>query len=135
MRLSRTPVLVAFLALAAAAGCSSASSDSSSSSGGGGGGGGSGTTPPAITQAGPAAGNPDGKDTVPAEAQAEDVSKPTTVVGTGTAASCTGDAFVAAVTTGGVITFDCGADPVTITLTQTATRSRSAAAGRSASST
>jgi hypothetical protein len=27
----------------------------------------------------------------------EDVSKPTTIVGTGTPASCTGDAFVAAV--------------------------------------
>jgi hypothetical protein len=57
---------------------------------------------------------------VPAAGQAEDVSKPTTVVGTGTAASCTGDAFVAAVAKGGVITFDCGKDPVTITLTQTA---------------
>ena len=71
-------------------------------------------------QDGPAAGNPDGKADVPAEGQAEDVSKPTTVVGTGTPASCTGDAFVAAVAKGGVITFDCGADPVTIVLTQTA---------------
>ena len=48
------------------------------------------------------------------------MSSPTTVVGTGTPASCTGDAFVAAVAKGGVITFDCGPDPVTIVLTSTA---------------
>ena len=48
------------------------------------------------------------------------MSSPTTVVGTGTPASCTGDAFVAAVAKGGVITFDCGPDPVTIVLTATA---------------
>lgn len=77
-------------------------------------------TPPTSTDGAPAAGNPDGKCAIPAEAQAEDVSKPTTVVGTGTPASCTGDAFVAAVAKGGVITFDCGPDPVTITLTKTA---------------
>jgi hypothetical protein len=48
------------------------------------------------------------------------VSSPTTVIGTGTPASCTGDAFVAAVAKGGIITFNCGPDPVTILLTQTA---------------
>ncbi len=48
------------------------------------------------------------------------MSTPTTVVGTGTPASCTSDAFVAAVKKGGVITFDCGPDPVTIKLTATA---------------
>jgi hypothetical protein len=37
-----------------------------------------------------------------------DTTTPTTVVGTGTAASCTEAAFAAAVTTGGIITFDCG---------------------------
>jgi len=79
-------------------------------------GGGSATNP----QDGPAAGNPDGKCAVPAEAQAEDSSTPRTVVGSGTSASCTGDAFVAAVAKGGVITFNCGPDPVTITLTTTA---------------
>jgi hypothetical protein len=42
------------------------------------------------------------------------------VVGTGTPASCTGEAFVAAVALGGVITFDCGPDPVTIVLSETA---------------
>ena len=65
---------------------------------------------------GPPAGNPQGGCAIPAEAGLEDSSKPTTVVGTGTAASCTGDAFINAVAAGGVITFNCGPDPVTITL-------------------
>ncbi len=78
------------------------------------------TKPPTNPDDGPQAGNPDGACAVPAEAQAEDSSKPTTVVGTGTKESCTGAAFVAAVAKGGVITFDCGPDPVTITLTETA---------------
>jgi hypothetical protein len=78
------------------------------------------TTPPDKVQAGPPAGNPDGHSEVPAEGKAEDVSNPTKVIGTGTKESCTADAFVAAVKAGGVITFDCGADPVTITLTETA---------------
>lgn len=56
----------------------------------------------------------------PAEAAAEDVSQPTTIVGTGSAVSCTSDAVVKAVAKGGVITFNCGADPVTITMTQSA---------------
>lgn len=42
------------------------------------------------------------------------------VVGSGTAASCTSDAVVAAVAAGGLITFDCGPSPVTITMTRTA---------------
>jgi hypothetical protein len=41
-------------------------------------------------------------------------------VGNGTPASCTSDAVVAAVANGGVVTFDCGAEPVTITLSATA---------------
>ncbi len=57
---------------------------------------------------------------IPAEAQPEDTSNPDHVVGTGTPQSCTGQAFVDAVAQGGVITFDCGPDPVTITLTETA---------------
>jgi hypothetical protein len=61
-----------------------------------------------------------GKCAVPAEAQAESTASPTTVVGNGTAASCTSAAFVAAVAAGGVITFNCGASPVVITLDQTA---------------
>lgn len=75
---------------------------------------------PTNPQDGPPAGWADGKAPIPAEARAEDVSSPTTVIGTGTPASCTGDAFVAAVAKGGVITFDCGPNPVTIVLTSTA---------------
>jgi hypothetical protein len=48
-----------------------------------------------------------------------DTSKPTTVVGTGTAASCTFAALDAAVKAGGIITFDCGAAPATIAVTST----------------
>ena len=71
---------------------------------------------------GPPAGNQNAEATcdVPAEARPEDVSNPTTVVGSGTPDSCTSDAFVEAVEKGGVITFDCGPDPVTITLNRTA---------------
>ena len=79
-------------------------------------------TAPASTTPGdglPAAGYAGGC-AVPAEAQAEDVSSPRTVVGNGTPGSCTSDAFVAAVAKGGVITFNCGSAPVTITLSQTA---------------
>src|SRR6185436_120510 len=71
-------------------------------------------------QDGPPAGNPDGHADVPPEGRAEDVSKPTTIVGSGTPASCTGEAFVAAVAKGGVITVDCGANPATISLGSTA---------------
>ena len=65
---------------------------------------------------GPPAGNPDGDCDVPAEAGLADVSSPRTVVGTGTPESCTADAFIAAVAAGGVVTFDCGPEPVIITL-------------------
>lgn len=75
---------------------------------------------PTNPQTGPAAGNPAGRAQVPAAGQAEDVSTPTTVVGTGTPASCTADAFIDAVKKGGVITFSCGPDPVTIFLTSPA---------------
>jgi hypothetical protein len=70
---------------------------------------------------GPAAGNPEGKCAIPAEAGLADTSVGTKhVVGTGAPESCTGDAFIAAVALGGVITFNCGPDPVTITLTKPA---------------
>jgi hypothetical protein len=42
--------------------------------------------------------------------------RPDQVVGGGSAASCTADAFIAAVARGGRIVFDCGPDPVVITL-------------------
>jgi hypothetical protein len=68
----------------------------------------------------PVAGNPEAPCPVAAEGHLEDVSDPTTVVGDGTPESCTGSAFVDAVAGGGVITFDCGPDPITITLEETA---------------
>jgi hypothetical protein len=70
--------------------------------------------------AGPAAGYPDGHASVPSEAQAEDVAHPTRVIGTGTPESCTADEFVSAVAAGGIIIFDCGPDPITITLSKPA---------------
>lgn len=72
------------------------------------------------SQQGPPAGNPDGACAVPAEAQAEDVATPTRVIGDGTPASCTSRAVVDAVAAGGIITFDCGPDPITIELDETA---------------
>lgn len=69
---------------------------------------------------GPPSGNGDGTCSVPPQAGLEDVSSPDTVIGDGTPQNCTGDAVVEAVARGGVITFDCGPDPVVITLTQTA---------------
>lgn len=57
---------------------------------------------------------------VPAAARAVDTSQPDRVIGTGTPASCTGQAVVDAVALGGKIRFNCGPNPVTITLTSTA---------------
>jgi hypothetical protein len=65
---------------------------------------------------GVATGNPAGTYPVPAEAGAEDVSVPDHVVGTGTPASCTAEAFLQAVALGGKITFNGGGAPFTITL-------------------
>ncbi len=50
---------------------------------------------------------------------AVDTTTPTTVVGTGTAASCTEALLSAAIATGGVITFKCGSAPATIRVTAT----------------
>jgi hypothetical protein len=73
-------------------------------------GGGLGVTPPAV--------DPCGVATV---SLLEDASTATTVVGDGTPASCTGQAFVDAVERApGVITFACGAAPVTLTVPSTA---------------
>jgi hypothetical protein len=98
---------------------------STSGQGGGGTGGDAGNAGTAGTGAtdpggGPPAGNPDGACDVPADAALEDTSTSDHVVGDGTAGSCTGQAFVDAVALGGVITFDCGPEPVTITLDRTA---------------
>jgi hypothetical protein len=65
---------------------------------------------------GPPAGNPDGQCSIPAEAGPGDVANPDHVIGTGAPESCTADDFIEAVAQGGVIVFDCGPDPVTITL-------------------
>jgi hypothetical protein len=61
-----------------------------------------------------------GQVSVPAQGLAVDTSQPDRVVGTGTRASCTGQAVVNAVALGGKIRFNCGPDPVTITLGSTA---------------
>jgi hypothetical protein len=66
------------------------------------------------------AGNPNGRASIPAEARAVDTSHPTRVVGRGTRAGCSSSAVVAAVAAGGIVTFDCGPDPITITMTATA---------------
>lgn len=96
----------------------SGSSSGSGSSGGSGSGGGS--------SGGDDGGNATGYDgaappppvaTCTPAAQPVDTSKPTTVVGNGSAASCTEQALDAAVAAGGIVTFDCGAAPVTITVT------------------
>jgi hypothetical protein len=78
------------------------------------------SAPPAQPVPGIAAGNPDGKVAVPPDGQPVDTSRPTRVVGTGTPDSCTSAAVVAAVAAGGIVTFNCGPDPVTITMTATA---------------
>jgi S-layer homology domain len=73
-----------------------------------------------VTPPPPSAGNPDGGASIPSEGQPVDTSSPDHVVGTGTPASCTGAAVAAAVAKGGIITFDCGPNPVTIPMTATA---------------
>ena len=57
---------------------------------------------------------------VPAAGQPVNTSQPDHVIGSGTPASCTGQAVVDAVALGGKIRFNCGPNPVTITLPSTA---------------
>ncbi len=61
-----------------------------------------------------------GASPLPADAQPVDTSHPDIVVGTGTAASCTSQGVIDAVARGGIITFSCGPDPVTIMMNDTA---------------
>ena len=68
---------------------------------------------------GPDAPGTSGTCDIPAEGQPINTSTPTTVVGTGTPASCTYTQLSSAIATGGIITFNCGADPVTIAVTAT----------------
>jgi hypothetical protein len=84
-----------------------------------------GRVPPAgnaatVAPIGASAGNPVGGAGIPAGGQPVDSSHPTRVIGTGTPASCTSAAVVAAVAAGGIITFSCGPAPVTIAMTATA---------------
>ena len=72
------------------------------------------------TTDGPPAGNPDGNYPIPLDAGIEDVSQPTHVIGTGTPESVTEEAFITAVAQGGVITFNGGSKPFTLTLTKPA---------------
>jgi hypothetical protein len=65
-------------------------------------------------------GNPNGNIAVPASGQAVNTSSPNQVVGNGTPANCTSAAVVQAVAAGGIITFNCGANPITIQMTATA---------------
>ncbi|WP_437813652.1 hypothetical protein [Sorangium sp. So ce1078] len=104
----------------ATSGGAGATSGGAGATSGGAGSGGAGAGSPAHEGGGPAAGNPDGSCDVPAEARAADTSSPTTVIGDGTPESCTSEAVVGAVAAGGIITFDCGPDPITITLEETA---------------
>ena len=64
-------------------------------------------------------GNPVGVP-LPAHARPVDTSRPDRTIGDGTPAGCTSPEVVAAVAAGGVITFDCGPDPITIVMTATA---------------
>lgn len=68
----------------------------------------------------PQAGNPFGECSIPSDAREENTSTPDQVIGNGTPASCTSDAVVNAVAAGGIITFDCGPDPITIEMNATA---------------
>jgi hypothetical protein len=61
-----------------------------------------------------------GVSSVPSTADAVDTSTPTHVIGNGTPTSCTSADVVQDVALGGIITFNCGPLPLTITLTQTA---------------
>ncbi len=65
-------------------------------------------------------GNPAGHAHVPPAGGAVGTDHPDHVIGTGTPASCSSAAVVRAAAGGGVITFNCGPGPVTITMTATA---------------
>jgi hypothetical protein len=100
----------------------SASNSGSAGSSSGAGAGGSGSSSNgfvSFADALPAAGSGDA-DVIPSGAGLEDTSHPDYVVGSGSPASCTSAAVVAAVAAGGIITFDCGAAPVTIQMSSTA---------------
>jgi hypothetical protein len=65
-------------------------------------------------------GNPKGHFYVPPAGRAADTRYPNHVIGNGTPGSCTSAAVVRDVAAGGIITFNCGPNPVTIVMTTTA---------------
>ncbi len=112
-----------FLISSLAAACSGTSGNVNGASAGGSGVGGESFGAggsPAHAGGGPASGNPSGTCAVPAEAQAAVTTSPTHVIGDGSPVSCTSSAVVSTIALGGIITFNCGPDPITITLDQTA---------------
>jgi hypothetical protein len=116
-------ILASAVAIATGVGCSSSRSGSSAAKPQAAGSGNSGATsgqssmPPPDVDGGGGVSLASAICTAPIEAA--DVSTPTTVVGTGTAGSCAEAALSAALTKGGVVTFDCGSAGATITVTQT----------------
>jgi hypothetical protein len=110
------PVFVVALAVGCGSSGSAGKPQGASGDGGGAAAGGEASAPPPDVDAGGVT-PPAAVCTPPI--QAADVSQPATVVGTGTAASCTEALLSSALTKGGVITFDCGAAPATITVTAT----------------
>jgi hypothetical protein len=68
----------------------------------------------------PEYGNPGGHAYVPPAGRAVSTAHPNHVIGHGTSASCSSAAVVRTVAKGGIITFNCGPKPVTITMTATA---------------
>jgi hypothetical protein len=69
----------------------------------------------------PSYGNAGGTAVVPPAARAVSLVGPNRhVIGTGSPGSCTSAAVISAVAKGGIITFNCGPNPVTITMTATA---------------
>ena len=57
---------------------------------------------------------------MPPAARAVSTSRPNQVIGDGSPVGCTSAAVVRAVARGGIITFNCGPNPVTIPMTATA---------------
>jgi expansin (peptidoglycan-binding protein) len=101
---SRLKILIALATLTAMLACSSGGSSNGSDGNG----------PPPVSDTGHVIA-PAATCNIPAEGRPADISK-ATVVGDGTPGSCTAGELETAVQQGGVITFNCGPDPVTITL-------------------
>jgi hypothetical protein len=78
------------------------------------------TAPPVSASTVPPPGNTGGHAYVPPAARAINTSRPSHRIGNGTPASCTSAAVVKIVAKGGIITFNCGPNPVTINMTATA---------------